>query len=360
MSDKNLIAGLIAVVIGVWLLSGELAGNTVVAQEAGPSAAAQEIPLVRGIESLATRRELYLEVRGQTQANRVVQVRSEVTGRVDAIPGLKGTAVKAGDLLCKIAVDTRETELAEALAVLASAELEYKGIIDLKNRGLQSEINVAKAKATLEASRSRARQAELALAKTRIVAPFDGIVDTQPVEVGDFLSTGQLCVTLMEVDPMLVVGQVAEKSIGQIDLGDIVDVSLITGHKLEGTVTFIGRAPDAATRTYPIEVTVENPAIDVRAGLTAQMKVPVGAERAHLISPASLVLNDAGQIGVRIVDDSDTVRFRPVKIVSESTQGVWVNGLPERVRLITVGQEEVFDGQVVRVDLSPLASVVSS
>jgi multidrug efflux system membrane fusion protein len=72
------------------------------------------------------------------------------------------------------------------------------------------------------------------------------------------------------------------------------------------------------------------------------------------------VLNDAGTIGVRIVDAENKVRFMPVRIVSEGTGGVWVNGLPERVWLITVGQEEVFDGQVVRLDLSPLAAIVSS
>ena len=72
------------------------------------------------------------------------------------------------------------------------------------------------------------------------------------------------------------------------------------------------------------------------------------------------MLRDEGVVGVRIVDDADTVRFRPVQVVSEGPDGVWVNGLPERVRLITVGQEEVFDGQIVRVDLTPLASLVST
>ncbi|MDZ7684599.1 MAG: hypothetical protein U5O39_06000 [Gammaproteobacteria bacterium] len=71
------------------------------------------------------------------------------------------------------------------------------------------------------------------------------------------------------------------------------------------------------------------------------MRVPIGREPAHLISPASMVLNDEGVMGVRIVDDNDTVRFKPIKVVSESPDGVWVSGLPERVRLITVGQEEV-------------------
>ncbi len=360
MSDKSLIASLIAIGIAAWLLSGSFGGSTVGAAEGGPAAVSNELPLVRGVESVADTRGLFLEVRAQTRANRVVSIRSEVAGRVEALPGIKGSVVNQGDLLCRIAVDTRQADLDEARAELKSAQLEYDGVLDLQRRGLQSDINVARASAALEGAKARASRAALALQKTQIVAPFSGIVDEQPVEIGDYLGAGQVCVVLMEVDPMLVVGQVAEKNIASVNLGDQVDVELLTGAHLAGEVTFIGRAPDMTTRTYPVEVTVAQPGSALRAGLTAVMKLPLGKELAHLISPASLVLNDAGQVGVRIVDSADTVRFMPVKIVSEGTAGVWINGLPDRVRLITVGQEDVFDGEVVRIDLSPLSAVVSS
>jgi multidrug efflux system membrane fusion protein len=125
-------------------------------------------------------------------------------------------------------------------------------------------------------------------------------------------------------------------------------------------VSFIGRAPDAATRTFPIEVTVRGAGPGMRSGMTAEMQVPVGADKAHRISPASLVLNDIGNVGVRIVDDANIVRFYEVKIVSEEAAGVWVTGLPLQIRLITVGQEEVFDGQLVNVDVTPLAVIVKN
>ena len=360
MSDKNLVAVLIAVVMGLWLLSAELGSPNAQAQEVDDTSTNQEVPLVRGVQSHAKLHVKYLEVRGQTRANRVVQVRAEIAGRIEAIPGVKGTVVKAGDLLCKLAVDTRETDLTQARANLRSATLEYQGMVNLKHRGLQSEITLAKARAALEASRAALNRAELDLAKTKIVAPFDGVVETQPVEIGDYLSTGQVCVTLMEVQPMLVTGQVAEKNVEEVKLGDEVAVSLITGESLTGKVTFVARAPDDTTRTFPIEVTVDNPDIRIRAGLTAEMKVPVAKEQAHLISPASMVLNDKGIIGVRIVDDTNTVRFKPIKVLSEGPDGVWVVGLPEEITLITVGQETVFEGQKVRVDLSPLGTVVRS
>ncbi|MCB1645989.1 MAG: efflux RND transporter periplasmic adaptor subunit [Pseudomonadales bacterium] len=358
MSNKSLIAVFFTIAMVVWLFSGELVSNTVTAAEDDAPRTAVEIPTVRGVESIATDRQLYLEVRGQTQANRQVQIRAEVSGRIEALPAVKGTIVKKGDLLCKIAVDTRQSDLEEARAALQSAQLEYDGILDLKRRSLQSDINVARAKAALESARSRVKGAELALQKTEMLAPFDAVVETQPVEIGDFLGTGQVCVALMEIDPMLVVGQVAERNISHIALGDTVKVALITGDEFEGTVSFIGRSPDAATRTYPIEVTVHDLEHRMRAGMTADMRVPVGNEQAHLISPASLVLDDEGKVGVRIVDRNNIVRFVVVSIIGEAKEGVWVKGLPASVKLITIGQEEVFDGQVVNIDLTPLESVV--
>jgi len=363
LSNRSLIALFFAFGMVVWLFSGDLARNTAVAEEdtAFESAASDsDVQSVRGIRSTATARSIFLDVRGQTNANRIVQVKSEVSGVIELVPGEKGKRVKAGDLLCQIAIDTRRSDLAEALADLKSTQLEYDGIRDLNQRGLQSEIILAKAKATLEQSRAKTKRAELALQKTRIVAPFDGIVEKQPVEAGHFLSPGETCVTLIELDPILVTGQVSERNIANIHLDDKVAVALITGEEYVAIVTFIGRSPDSNTRTYPIEVTIENPGDSIRAGLTATMRVPVGVETAHLISPASLVLDDAGIVGVRIVDDMNVVHFKPVKIVSEDTNGIWVTGLPEVISLITIGQEEVFEGQVVKIDLTPLISLVES
>jgi multidrug efflux system membrane fusion protein len=358
VSTKNIIATLIAIAMGIWLFSGELTSNTANAgEEDEVQSNDDQIPFVRGMESLATPRNLYLEVRAQTEANRTVQIKSEIAGVIEAVPGLKGTQVKAGDLLCKIAVDARQSELNEASASLKSMQLEYDGVIDLKKRGLQSQINVAQAKAKLEADKTRTKRAELALTKTEIRAPFAGVIEMQQVEIGDFLSTGQVCVTLMEIDPMLVIGQVAEKNINSLSMGDDVEVELITGDAFIGKVSFIGRSPDATTRAYPVEVTVTDPGQKIRAGMTAQMRVPTGKELAHLISPASLVLNDEGVVGIRTVENK-IVRFIPVKIIGEDPGGVWVSGVPQRTQIITVGQEDVFEGQLVRISLSPIASIV--
>lgn len=354
MSNKNLAAIFIGIAMAVWLFSGSVSFNSLTAELDTQSIPEIADPLVRAQFSRSLIQNMVMEVTGVTQPNREVEVRFEISGKVEAIAGLKGTKVQAGDLLCQIAVDTRESELSEASSELRRAELEFKGVRDLGKQGLQSNINIAKSRASLESSRARLKKAELALQKTSVTAPFAGVVSSQPVEIGGFMTPGSVCVSLMEVDPILVVGHVAEKNIGTVTLGDKVEVSLITNQQLVGTVSYIAYAPDNNTRSYPIEVTVDNPEGKIRSGLTSKMQVPLGAQEAHLISPASLVLNDTGDIGVRLVNQQSLVQFYPVLILKEAKSGIWVGGLPKEIKLITIGQEEVFDGQRVRVDLTSL------
>lgn len=360
LSNKNLIAVFIAFAMAIWLFSGELTSNIVIADDTPVLVSNGDIPFVRAEQSTAESRRLNLSVSAQTKANRVVDVKAEISGRIVEVPGRRGSHVKTGDLLCKIAVDSRLTDFNQARAELKSAKLEFDGVLDLKKRGLQSDINAAKAEAALERSKAAAKRAELSLSKTNIVAPFDGVVESQSVEIGDFLNIGQNCVTLIEIDPILIIGQVAEKSIGHIVQGGIVEVKLTTGQVFEGAVSFIARAPNSTTRTYSVEVTVEHPGENIRAGLTAEMFVPLGEQFAHLISPASLVLDDDGVMGIRTVDEQNIVHFNKVTILSEDARGVWVNGLPNEVNIITVGHEEVFEGQTVKIDLAPLGSFVKS
>lgn len=362
MSNKHLVVSFIVLIMTLWVFSGEWSNSIVEADEPSleESGIISDTVLVRAVQSQAEIRTQFLDVRGQTTANRMVRVKSEVAGKVIDMPGEKGLFVKKGDLLCRIAEDARRAEYTQALAELESAKLEHDGFVDLNKRGLQSGVVLAKARAALEQSKTRTEDARLALEKTEIIAPFSGVVTGQQVEVGDYLSPGSVCVSLMEVDPMLVAGQVAEKSIGLVSLEDEVNIQLITGESYVGQVSFVGHAPDEKTRTFPVEVTINNPGALIRTGLTADMQVPVGAEQVHLISPASLVLDDAGSVGVRIVDGDSRVRFMPVVIADESPAGIWVKGLSLNVDLITVGQEEVSDGQLVSIDYSLLSSVVST
>lgn len=292
-----------------------------------------------------------VSVRGRTQAFRLVDIRAETAGRVVATPAARGARVQAGDVLCEIAVDTRETDLQEAISREEQARLEFQGGQDLFERELISRSALAQLRTTYDAAIAAVRRAELALERTKIRAPFAGIVETRAVEVGDYMDMGGQCASLFDDNPMLLVGQVPEQDVNKLDIGTRVTGIMVTGERINGELTYLARAADPVSRSYRIEVRLESQQTPIRQGISTEILLDASQISAHLVPPSSVTLDDAGLLGVKTLNQDNEVEFHRVQIVGESTRideaGFWVTGLPDEVVLITVGQELVFEGQTV-------------
>jgi membrane fusion protein, multidrug efflux system len=292
-----------------------------------------------------------IRVRGRTQASRHVQVRAEEAGRIISDPIARGARVSEGDVLCEIAMDNRETNLMEAESRLEQAQFEYDASVDLQQRGLQSDVVVAQLKAALQSSRAAIARAELSITKTKIRAPFDGVVETRVVENGDLLNIGTVCASVLDDSPMLLIGLVPEQNIDGIEIGARVGAELINGSLLSGSVSYLSRAADTASRSYRIEIEVDPQFEGLREGITVELLVDAEELTAHMIPSSALTLDDNGVIGVKTIDNNNMVNFRNIEIVGDNTNqldpGVWVTGLSGKVSLITIGQEIVFPGQQV-------------
>jgi len=296
-----------------------------------------------------------VRVRGQTKAFRLVEVRSEAAGRVVATPFARGARVNAGDMLCEIAMDTRATDLQEAISREDQARMEHQGGIDLQARGLQSRVGLAQLKAALDSATAAVKRAELSLERTRITAPFAGIMETRSVEVGDLMDMGGQCASLLDDTPMLLTGLVPEQDVGKLFLGAPVTAQLLTGETVSGEVTYISRAADTSSRSYAIEIQLAAGEQSIRQGITAEIYIAANETQAHLIPASALTMDDAGIVGIKTVDQNNLVHFAPVAIVGENNSvdpGLWVTGLPGSVIVITHGQEIVFPGQTVTPDSS--------
>jgi multidrug efflux system membrane fusion protein len=287
-------------------------------------------------------------------------VRAETSGRVVQLPVDRGDRVSEGDLLCRIAEDAREARLEEARQAVAQARIEFDGAVSLRERGLQSETAIAGAEARLAASRANLAQQELDLERTFVRAPFDGVVEDRPVEIGDLLQAGGTCATVVDPDPMMLVGQVAEQDVGRLAPGAEGFGTLITGDAVTGRVAFVANTAAPTTRTFRVEVAVPNPDGRLRDGITAEIRIPVERFLAHQVPSSILALDDAGDLGVRILDAADRVRFVNVDVVKDSPDGVWVRGLPDPAKIITVGQELVTPGQQVEAVLEASSALSAS
>jgi multidrug efflux system membrane fusion protein len=301
---------------------------------------------VRVTELVSTERDATIMVRGRTQAQHEVDVRAEVEGVVQAIHFEKGDHVRKGDTLCEIRLNDRGAKVAQAAALVAQTQKELQVAQDLYKEGFRSKTQLAQSEAAYAQAQAGLATMNVALANTHIKAPFDGIVDDRYVNAGDYMRAGDKCEMVIAPEPFLAVGTVSEHEVGQIRVNEPASATLVTGETVQGTVTFVADRADPTTRTFRVEVQLPNPDAKLRDGVSADIRVPIRHVKAQHISPGIMVLDDTGVPGVRAVVDG-RVKFLPITILSDGPDGAWVSGLPDRINVITVGQQFVSDGQRV-------------
>ncbi|MGH6890196.1 MAG: efflux RND transporter periplasmic adaptor subunit [Rhizomicrobium sp.] len=336
----------ITVLVTLWLGSGIVSGGTAHhADQTSPKST--ELPSVQVQQLVAQRRDAAVIVRGRTEALHSVDVKAQVDGVVQALHFEKGDFVKAGQVLCELQVNDRAAKVDEARAQVAETQEKYNADLALAKDGYLAKTILAESQTALETARATERTNELDLAHTVIRAPFDGLVDDRYVNVGDLMKNGDKCALLIAPEPFLAVGAVSEHDVGKIRVGDSATATLVTGQAVQGRVRFVADQADATTRTFRLEVELPNPDAKLRDGVSADIRIPVRNVEAVKISPGILVLSDGGVVGVRIVENG-LVRFRPVQIVSDNPDGMWVTGLANGTDVITVGQEFVSEGARVK------------
>ena len=352
-----LVASVVIGVALVWILSGVVAQETDLIKpsiaDVNQRGSDQVMPAVkvRGQRSLALPKARILNLNGRTEVKHIIAVQSETTGRVVYREVEDGESVVAGRALCKLEINDREDRVKSAQAAVKLNELRFESVSKLRASDYEREIALVETEANLVAAKHNLTAAQLDLRNTTIRAPVAGFVERVNANVGDYFVPGSLCATLLDLDPIYLVANVAENHVDQVELGTGISAELATGQTLEGTLSFISKQSDAISRTFRLEITVPNPDYRYRSGVTAEIKLPLKAVPSHVVSSAMLVLNDDGKLGVNTVS-GNTVLFREVEIVSEDLEGLWITGLPESAVLITVGQDLVSDGDQVQVQLT--------
>ena len=340
-------------------------------------------------------------LRGQTEAMREVMVRAETSSTVVSPPLRKGEFIEENQLMCELSPGTRDSALEEARARLAEAiaskteaesrvpeaqsrVVEAQARIDealvnqnaarrLSEGGFAAETRVksadaslAAAQAALEAAKAgvtgatsglqsadaRIESAEAAIAtaekeleRIEIRAPFAGLLESDTAELGSLLQPGDLCATVIQLDPVKLVAFVPETEIQRVNVGAPARAELAAGGApITGTVKFLSRSSDETTRTFRVESEGPNPDLTIRDGQTADIAISAAGAKAHLLPPSALTLNADGQLGLRTLDADSTVVFVPVQVLRDSTDGVWLTGLPDEADVIVVGQEFVTAG----------------
>ena len=184
------------------------------------------------------------------------------------------------------------------------------------------------------------------LNRTEVKAPFRGYVE-KIIKPGNFINRGEVCAVIIELDPVTFVAEVPEAEIKNIVKGQNVSIMLVTGETINSKLSFESKSATPSTRSFRVEAEVRNPKGLIRDGITGTLEISTNKTLANKISPSILLLSDSGTLGIRVVNNDGIVEFLPIKILEDTQDGLWVQGIPNGSNLIVRGQGFVENGQKV-------------
>jgi multidrug efflux system membrane fusion protein len=194
---------------------------------------------------------------------------------------------------------------------------------------------------------------EVQIANTHIRAPFTGLINQLPVEVGDFASKNTHVATVIDDSRVKISVQVPQQHITKLRKGSTMQAELLNGTTYNGTIDYLSAQANANTRTFTVEASAPLNGAPAFFGQSANIEINVGEELAHKLSPATLDLDTAGNLQVKLLNNDNIVVAHAVEIIRSERDGLWLKGLPAEITVITSGQGFVTPGQQVEVIPSP-------
>jgi multidrug efflux system membrane fusion protein len=288
-----------------------------------------------------------IRVAGLTAADKRAVLATRSAGIIEKLPVKKGDHVREGDLIVQIDAAEHTAAIEMAKALLSQRQAEWEAAERLARSGNLPKLQLDSAASALATARSQLRTAEAALDRTFVRAPFAGIIDRVPVELGSSIAERGEVATLISLDPVIAQGEISERDLHFIATGAEADVRLISGETVTGTVRYISRDASPQTRTFPLEVAIPNADGRIPAGMTTEVTLRAAPADAVVLPRSVVTLNQAGDLGIRAVDAASKVVFYPIDLIDDTPNGLVLGGIPKDVRIIVQGQDLVTDGDTV-------------
>ena len=349
----RLLALVVFVAAVLWVLTGHFAavGSETPEPGATEAEAVVETPkrTVAVVRAEVTDYARLIRISGVTEADKLAILAARSNGVVQELTAEAGDTVQRGAVVMllegedvRAAVKTAQDQLAQAAEQLAVGET-------LSAKGSLPETQLTARRAAKSAAEGALSQAQAAADRLSLVVPFAGTVDAVNVEEGEWVQQGTPIATLIALDPIIVKAEVAERDVAHVAVGAKALVRLVSGVELEGTVKHLARKASDKTRTFALEVDLPNPDGAIPSGMTAELRLTAATQPALTVPRSVLTLNEAGQVGLRVVIEGDIAAFLPVDLIDDTEAGFVVTGVPQGARVIVAGQDLVRDGDAVAV-----------
>lgn len=310
-----------------------------------------DLTAVAVTESTVEQVTQYFVAEGQSAPERATLILSEVAGRVMDVFVDKGDIVQAGQAIARLDVSEATANLESAIQAQDQAQRTFSNAERLLARSSTTQDAMNIARTNLALANAQLLRAQKALEYGTIVVPFAGHLERFNIEIGEYIQAGAEVAYIVDNDPLTVSFQVPQRTIRDLSTGIDADIEFITGENKVGILTFLARSADPQTHTFEGEVHVDNTHWSIPAGVSAEIRIPIKQQQAHFISPSILSVEADGTLGVKTVDETGTVVLFSVEVIRSQIDGLWVIGLPDVVRVISIGQGFVNPGEIVQPQL---------
>lgn len=287
---------------------------------------------------------------GTLKANESLMLKPEITGRIESIPAAEGSSVKKGELL--VAIDDRvfAAELKQAEAALNLARVNYARAKLLKEKGVGTVSNYDNTAANLRVAQAQVDLTRATLDKTRIVAPFDGVMGLRHVSPGDVVNPGQDLASFQSKNPIKADFTLPESATRVVSVGQPIDVVVdaFPDRTFTGKVYAIDPQIDATSRNIMLRALIPNDDGVLQPGLFARISLITSHVQGAIMVPESAIVPRGQQSFVLVVGQDNKVSNREITTGERMDGMVQITGgLGENETVVTAGHLKLREGSEV-------------
>lgn len=296
---------------------------------------------------------------GTLKSSESVVLRPETAGRVSAISFKDGALVTKGTALIALDAAIPEAELAQAKANLALARSNHQRNEELVGKRFLSQQALENSAATLKIQEAAVQLATAKLAKSRILAPFDGVVGLRNVSIGDYVKEGQDLINIEAIGSLRVDFKLPESYLGRIQKGQTVEVTsdALPGQRFEAVLDAVDPMLDAGGRSLSSRARLDNAAGKLRPGLFVRVRLLFGERKGVLMVPEQAIVPGT-QPAVFKVNEGKASLLKVRLGVRHNAQVEVTEGVTVGDVVVTAGQLKLRDGMPVKPigEVSPAAA----
>jgi membrane fusion protein (multidrug efflux system) len=324
------------------------------AEQATHTAAAQESPAATAVEVAKVEVGRVVDamtVTGTLRSDENATISAEIAGRVHGVHFTEGQPVEQGALLLTLDDAIYRAELATAEANLELSQRNSERAVELLQRNAGTERARDETHAQLAINQAEVNLARTRLDKTRITAPFAGVIGLRRVSVGEYVTPGQDLVNLEDIEPIKADFRVPERFLSAVQVGQSIEakVEAWPDRTFEGEVYAIDPQVDAGGRSIAIRATIDNEKRLLRPGLFATVRLITERRDQALLIPEQAIFAQGDKQYVYKVEDG-VARLTEVRIGGRRVGQAEIRfGLEAGDMVVTAGQMKLRGGAPVRV-----------